>query len=186
MKIDLPLVLSLIGCITGCASLAINFHKFLTEQFKLKIYFGEHDNIFFNKIDNSKCLTNLQGVIRINFVNKSSTPVTIYDIETKINNELLTNRKYEKNEFTLISEVFTEHRYKSLVFPMDKQIEFPLRIDPFDSYEGFLFFPFFPDTINNREVISFTFKTTKKIIYKEHEILKFKTKVHENCNNDYI
>ncbi|MDU5211114.1 MAG: hypothetical protein E6441_12320 [Clostridium sp.] len=186
MNIDLPLTLSLIGCITGCASLAINFHKFLTEQFKLKIYFSENNNIFFGKLKDSNCKTNFQGIVRINFVNKSSSPVTIYAIETKIDDKTLINRKYEETSITLISEVFTEHKYASLVFPMDKQIELPLRIAPFDSYEGFLFFPFFPDTTNNSEIINFTFKTTKKTIHKKHTLLKFETKVHDNCNDDYI
>lgn len=186
MNIDLPLTLSLIGCITGCAGLAINFHKFLTEQFKLKVYFGEGDNIFFGKPKNSNCMTNFQGIVRINLVNKSSSPVTIYDIETKINNEIIINRKFEETYLTLISEVFTESKYKSIQFPMDKQIEFPLRINPFDSYEGFLFFPFFPDTLNKYEIIDFTFKTTKKTIHKKYKLLRFETKVHDNCNDDYI
>ncbi|HHD2785511.1 TPA: hypothetical protein ACOTHR_003051 [Clostridium perfringens] len=186
MDIDLPLTLSLIGCITGCAGLAINFHKFLTEQFKLKVYFGEGDNIFFGKLENSNCKTNFQGIVRINFVNKSSSPVTIYAIETKIDDKKIINRKYEGTHFTLISEVFTATKFKSIEFPMDKQIELPLRIAPFDSYEGFLFFPFFPDTIKKQEIINFTFKTTKKMIHKKHVMLKFETKVHDNCNDDYI
>lgn len=185
-SMDLPLILSIIGCITGCASLAINFHKFLTEQFKLKIYFGENGNLFFNKIKESNCKTNFQGIVRINFVNKSSSPVTIYDIETTLNNKSILNRKYEFDEITLISDVFTAKKYKSLVFPMDKQVEFPLRINPFDSYEGYMFFPFFPDTKNKIETIHFTFKTTKKIIHSSCDILKFETQIHENCHNDYI
>lgn len=185
-SVDLSLILSIIGCITGCASLAINFHKFLTEQFKLKIYFAENGNLFFDKIKASNCKTNFQGIIRINFVNKSSSPVTIYNIETALNNEPIINRKCEFDEITLISDVFTDKKYKSLVFPMDKQIDFPLRIDPFDSYEGYMFFPFFPDTENKIETIHFTFKTTKKIIHNDCEILKFETHIHENCHDDYI
>ncbi|EGS9998316.1 hypothetical protein I9Y31_000505 [Clostridium perfringens] len=186
MSIDLSLILSLIGCITGCAGLAINFHKFLTEQFKLKVCFSEINDIFFNKLENSNCETNFQGVVLINFVNKSSSPVTIYDIEAKIGDKILTHRKYQETHFTLISEVFSASKRKLLEFPMDKQIELPLRIDSYDSYEGFLFFPFFPDTINKHEIINFTFKTTKKIIHKKHKMLKFETKVHDNYNDECI
>ncbi len=187
IHIDLTLIFSLIGCVTGCAGLAINFYRFLSEQFKLKVYFGEQDALFFNKLDSLKSYkTNLQGFIRINFVNKSSSPVTIYDIQASINGKPINTRQCELTEINLISEVWSEHRYQTLVFPMDKQIIFPLRIEAYNSYEGYLFIPFFPDTDNETEVLNLTIKTTKKIIKKTCVVKKFNTTIHDDTNNDYI
>ena len=182
----LTIVLSIIGAITGFAGLAINFYKFLSERFKLKIIFSETDNIFFPKLKDSICKTNYQGIIRMNIINKSSSPVTVYDIDIFCNNLKITNRKYETNEIVLLDEVWSANKYSSLVFPMDKQFTFPLRLESYDSYEGVLFLPFFPDTYENEVSLKIVIKSTKRIIKKHCLIKKFETKIHENSTNNYI
>lgn len=73
-------ITALIGCITGCISLAINLRKLWTERFSLKIHFFKQDNLFFKKLTYSSCITELQGLLHVRFENRSSLPLTIHTI----------------------------------------------------------------------------------------------------------
>ncbi len=180
MDTKLSIFLSIVGCITGCASLFINFYKFLSERFKLEILFAPKSSFFFDKLETSRCLTNYHGVIAINFVNKSSQPVTIYGINSFIKGENLKFDKYNGQNIELITEVFSKERYTTISISMKKQLELPLRLGPYDSFECIIFFPFFPDVNENSAKMDLYIQTTKGKLKTYCYLEKIETIIHNH------
>lgn len=168
-KDNITFFIAIIGCFTGIAGLSINLYRLLGERFRLKIIFAHSENWFFDKIENyDTYITNLQAVVRINFVNKSTHPVSIYDVDIHLGKKRLKFEHYNEERLQLL-KIYEDEFPRRRMFdslPMDRQIYFPLRLQPHETYEGFLFFPYFPDTDSNEETLQFVFSTTKRTVKK--------------------
>lgn len=154
---------ALLGCITGFISLAISLRSVWLERFSLKISFYEYENMFFNKLPDSNCKTNLQGIIRVRFVNKSSTPITIYSIKLEVAQQSVTHRTFDGSFITLTTYCYEDGASEYIEVPMNKQITLPIRLESYDSVEGYIFIPFFPDTNDVSQSLKLRAETTKGV-----------------------
>lgn len=155
-------IIALLGCITGFISLTLSIRQVWLERFKLKIHFFENENMYFDRLECCKNYrTKLQGVIRVRFENRSATPVTIFSLILSIDNTPVSTRTFEGNSFCITTYVHSDEKIESLEIPMDKQINLPLRLEPFDAYEGFIFIPFYPFTEKQCQLVKLQVKTTK-------------------------
>lgn len=154
--------IALIGCITGCISLAISLRDVWTQRFALKIEFHERENMFFSKLPSQKEIhTVLQGVIRLRLINNSSTPFTAYSCTASVDRKNAIVRPAGIPTFCLLTHKYADGRSAYIEVNMDKQLVFPLRIEPYDAVEGYLFMPFYPDTEKNKQTITITIATAK-------------------------
>lgn len=155
-------LVAFIGCITGIVSLIISLRQVWLERFSLKIYFIEADNCFFDCLhEDHKRRTHLQGILHIRFSNHSSTPLTIYSIHIWINNNKVRPDHFDRKSFSITSYMDAYDNREILEFPMDKQISLPLRLEPYDAQEGYVFLPFFPDSDAVSEPVKVLIETTK-------------------------
>lgn len=182
-NLDFSLLLSLIGCITGIASLLINFYKALTERTKLKIEFDNNKCLFFQKLTNySSYKTNYQGFVYIRLINKSSFPITIYDIKTLLFNKEIFFHKYKGNEIELILKRKSATNYTAKPYDMTNQVTLPIKLEPFSVFQGYMFFDFLPDSFNKSVDFKFTIKSSRKTLKKSCSVHKFVTKIDYDTN----
>lgn len=182
MLIILSLVLSIIGCITGVASLLINFYKVLIERTKLSVEFDQNQCLYFDKLESySDYNTKFQSFIYIRLINKSSNPITIYNIQTHCNDKEIFHHSYNGSTIEL---VFFKNPNRTTIKPynMDKQIKLPLKIDGFSVFQGYIFYDFLPDLHNENQEFNLTIKTSRKIIKKSCLVNKFKTQIDTGTN----
>lgn len=178
MDINLPLVLSIIGCTTGVASLLINFYKVLVERTKLDIDFAENQCLYFNKLENySTYNTTFQSFIYIRLINKSSNPITIYDIQTYCNDERVFHHSYNGSTIELVV-LKSSKRTTVKQYDMSKQIKLPLKIDGFSVFQGYIFYDFLPDLHNEIQEFNLTIKTSRKMLKKSCLVNKFETEIN--------
>ena len=178
----LSLILSTIGCITGVASLLINFYRVLIERTKLSIEFDENQCLYFNKLESySDYNTKFQGFIYIRLINKSSNPITIYNIQTYCNDKEIFHHSYNGSTIEL---VFLKNPNLTTIKPynMDNQIKLPLKIDGLSVCQGYIFYDFLPDLHNENQKFNLTIKTSRKIIKKSCLVNKFETQTDNDTN----
>lgn len=175
--IGLTEIIALIGCITGCLSLAVNLYKLWKERYCLKIRFVESECIFFDSITDKNYSTNKQALIHMIICNKSVNPLTIHDAYLKIGNHYFRFEKFtERNDLRLLQKHYPLPNNlidpKSYaVFPMDKQFSAPLRLQTYDSFEGYGFIPSLPYDCGNKIKMSIIFKTAKRPNHKVNVVL---------------
>ncbi|MBQ3370079.1 MAG: hypothetical protein IJG48_03550 [Mogibacterium sp.] len=153
-------LVAIIGCITGVASLTLNLIRSWNERFDVRVHFFEPENIFFKKLSSYKSYsTDYHGLLRIRFENRSATPITVFSIHATINGDPLHFRKFEgyNNSFDI-------HLTDSVIAKVEisREIELPLRIEPYDACEGYLFIPFFPSINEDHAFIKLEAETTKR------------------------
>lgn len=171
--------IALIGCITGVASLLIAFYKSLGERMRLKIIVNPKVSLWFDKIELYKtCKTTYQGLIDIRIINKSSEPLTIYDLNLHHGNEKLNWRKFEYNSFKLLETVTDDRHYTELEFTITEAFDTPLNLKPHDAFHGQIFLPFLPDEITDNYKIIAIFKTTKRSKLKFIKLKQFRRKIY--------
>lgn len=184
--LELSLILSIIGCVTGVASLLINFYKILIERSKLDVKFHDELRQYFDKLENlSSFDTKFQGFVYITFVNKSSLPITIYGIDTFCNNKQFFHRKYDEKNIELVTDFYSNNYFtetKRNTYEMSSQVVLPLKLEPFSAFSGFMFFQVLPDVIEETQNIDFTIKTTRKTLKRSCSINKFETRIHNDRN----
>lgn len=168
------LVTALIGCITGCMSIAFNIYKILTEQGRLIFQIPYTDNnYFFLKVCKSY-LSRYQSAVFVRIINKSTFAATIFDIEAEIEGQLYKPVPFIDDKIQLSNgETFLAER--SIELDMTEQITVPHTIQPFGVFQGFLFFPFFPDTSNECLKVSITIKTSRGQKSASSKIYKWNT-----------
>lgn len=164
---DISLILSLIGCITGLSSLLINFHKFMNERSRLRITFEASRCIYFSKIpyyESSK--TNYHALIYIRFLNKSSYPDAIYNVQGELDGIPIVFNACDLEQITLKHSVQDAFNYSFRVFDMTPAFSLPIKLSPFDVWQGYLFAQFFPDSPDRELSINLTISTSRKKAYK--------------------
>ena len=154
-------ITALIGCITGCVSLAINLRKLWTERFSLKIHFFRKDNLYFEKLKYSSCITELQGLLHVRFENRSSLPLTIHTILIFIDGSKVSFKKFNNPPLKLTTIFKPDGGERWIEYSMDKQISEPLRLEAYDAYDGYLFLPHYPSTSKTSQVVRMRLETTK-------------------------
>lgn len=170
----ITLAISLIGCFTGISGLLISLYSLFRERFRLKIIFADTENWFFPKLNEyDSYRTNLQAIVRFNLINRSTQPISVYDLEVKLNNKPLRYEQYPNDSLRLLNlyETAFPNRKEYRNIPMDRQHHFPIRLNAHETYEAFLFIAYFPDVENVAQKLSFTFKTTKRTVRTTCKIL---------------
>lgn len=161
--------IAVIGCITGCASFLISFYSLLRERFRLRIKFAKSENWYFHRLKGYETyITDLQAVVRINFINKSTHPISIYDVDAYIGKKYLKFERYPHDKMELLTLYETEEPKRKIYhsLPMNRQHVFPLRLEPHETYEAYIFIPYFPNTDDEEVKVKFIFRTTKRTIRK--------------------
>jgi len=154
------LVIAGIGCITGIAGLAINFYRLSSERFHLKILLDEKLRIYFGRLPGEKRLTSLQALARFRLINKSASPVTVYEVSAHVDGVPVPLGEYPGKSIILPDGQY--HGFpRSMEVDMTKQMSVPLRIDSYDAALVVAFFPFFPDCETDTMSMKVVFKTTK-------------------------
>lgn len=167
-------IIALIGCLTGCCSLILSFSNYLKGRTNLKIKFpDEMPSFYFDKLYNHwHVVTDKQAIIGIRFINKSREPITIYSVETLINDDKYWIYEYGEDTITndvddMNSSFFTLPSLKrhgrvleSIQIDMRKQISLPIRLDPYGTKDGFMFYKFFPTNPKSIK-IKFIFYTSR-------------------------
>lgn len=176
-SLNLTQLIALIGCITGCLSFAINVYHLYRERYCLKINFYKPECLFFDSITIKNYSSHQQALIHLTLCNRSVNPITIHDAYIQIGEKYSRFEAYEDNpdirlllKHTKLPDNLIEPNIFS-VFPMDKQISFPLRLQAYDSYESYGFIPAFPYEGDASVKISIIFKTAKKSKHKVHVVL---------------
>lgn len=170
--LDLTQIIALIGCITGCLGLAINMYRLYRERYCLKIHFQKTECIFFDSVTDKNFSTNYQGLVHMIICNKSVNPITIHDAYLIVNKHYSRFEKYNENDYIKLlqkNDVLPEHLISPQiysVFPMNKQFETPLRLQAYDSFEGYGFIPVFPHETESPVKVSIIFKTAKRSKHK--------------------
>lgn len=161
-------IIGLIGCVTGCITFGVTLSRFYSERFKLKISFSKNENFFFPRLDIYPTYkTTYQAAVRVRLVNHSSSPVTVFDIYGKIDDKYLRFEAYKESQLKILKstnnpDVPLIDPKEYTVLPMDKQIMLPLRLQAYDACEGYMFFPFFPDTNLEEIKVVFYFYTARR------------------------
>lgn len=154
-------VIALIGCITGIMSLSLNLVRSWNERFYVRVSFFEPENLFFHRLSRfSNYHTEYQGLLRVRFENRSSSPVTVFSVSASVNGEALHFQEYQGGLSR--SFILSLGKNESREIPMDKELLLPIRIDSYDAVEGYLFIPFFPSFIEDTVPLKFSVNTTKK------------------------
>lgn len=170
-------IVAIIGLITGVLGFGLSLLIYFGGRVKLKIEFpADYPNFFFDKLHNYwYTITDKQAIIYIRFINNSNNPLTIYEIETFIN-----NTKWHFNEYgestinnptddTYLDKILIENRSKGgrliggETFDMRRQITLPLLISPYGVSEGYMFYEFFPNIDTDSVNVKFKIKTSRKI-----------------------
>lgn len=162
---NIALVISLIGCFTGLFGLMISIYNLYRERYQLEIVFSNGENWFFPRLENYNTYqTGFQAVVRFNLINCSSHPISIYDLQIKLDDEVLRYESYSDKTLTLLItyEKDFPHRKQYYEVPMHKQHYFPIRLNAHETYDAFLFIAYFPSIKATEAEASFLFKTTKK------------------------
>lgn len=160
---NITLIISIIGCLTGIGGLSINFYKFHTERFHLKVELEKNAGLFFKKISEKELRwTKYQALVSMNLINRSSSPVTIYDLILVTNGSKHRIGHYEGEEIILPDGYLNPKRKEQKSIDMSYQLVLPLRIEAFDVKSVVAFFPYFPDP-KDQPITSFKlkFKTAK-------------------------
>lgn len=151
-----------IGAVTGVVSLFLHFRQLWTERFALKIYFYENENIFFDRLASYKNYrTKFQGVAHVRFVNKSATPLTIYAMTLFVNGQKVSTEIFKDPFFSLTDYLGADGHQEFTNYSMEKQINLPLRLEAYDSYDGMIFIPHFPSTDDISQSIKLRVETPK-------------------------
>ncbi|MCD7998964.1 MAG: hypothetical protein LUH21_17220 [Clostridiales bacterium] len=183
-QITVTQIIAIIGCVTGCISLGITIFRFLSEQFKLKIKFSKTEDYFFERLKSfPNYNTKYQAAIRVEFINSSSYPLTIIDIIGEVNKTFIRFQEYPESQLRILKStnkpnvnLFDPEEY--LVLPMDKQIILPLRLQPFDAYEGYMFFPFFPDIESEAATVILHIRTARRKKIKKRCLVYLQKPIH--------
>lgn len=173
---ELSIILSIIGCITGVTGLLLHFYKFLSERAKIIINFKKSELLFFDKLDSYESYnTTSHCLIYMTTINKSSLPVTIYSIEASCNGKSLYFDKYCSDKLRLLHSI-NKDGTTSVCIDLANQYHLPLKLEPYSVYQGHLFIAFFIDSSNKTETIDLIIKTSRKIIKKKCIVSKHTTK----------
>lgn len=183
-QITVTQIIAIIGCVTGCVSLGITILRFFSEQFKLKIKFSKTEDYFFKRLKAYPNFdTKYQAAIRVEFINSSSYPLTIIDIIGEVNGTFIRFQEYPESQLKLLKStnkpnVNLVDPEEYIVLPMDKQIALPLRLQPFDAYEGYMFFPFFPDVESDTVTVVFRIRTARRKKIKKRCLVYYQKPIH--------
>lgn len=166
-------IIAIIGCITGCASLIINFYRAKYEAGRLTIRTSKYHNHFFNKLTESRNFTNYQAIIWLEIVNDTPHPTTIYDIDIR-----LREGHYSPDKCPL-SQIVLENKQENGVSvitteDMNNHLSLPLTIEPFKVYQGYAFLGFFPEEPNENEYFLMKVRATQKDKFLIGKIKKWK------------
>lgn len=91
----------------------------------------------------------------------------------------ITFREFENTSFSLTTFLYPDGRTESCEVPMDKQLTLPIRLLPHDTKEGFVFFPFYPDTDKVSQSLKVELTTTKGKRKKYSKIWVHKTLIDD-------
>ena len=141
------LILSIIGCVTGCTGLLITSLVFLRtiirEHHNVQIDFQESECIFFPKLKSlSQYDSDYQAILHIELINKSSSPVTVRWFDTYVEKEPIHFRPIETNEISL--PIDSDGSFMRIPFPDQCKFTLPIRLEPYDVKEFLIFYPWFP------------------------------------------
>lgn len=162
-KSGLSLILSIIGAFTGISGLVLHFYKHYSESVKIKVECSEDRSYFFNKLkEYNSYRTNNQAITYIHIVNKSALPLTLYKVDAFCNHQKIPIKTYEGSKIELSVNENNMNTVKRLL--IKEQLKLPLRLEPYDAYNCYIFFPFFVDSSKNSEIIKLTLKTSRKNI----------------------
>lgn len=157
MRDNITLAIALLGSITGVSGLILNFLGYWSTRAKLKITISRGYTPFFlirkDEADFGNYRTDSIAMIPVRIINKSEKPVTI--VEVRIQKLFNKKRKtFSSNDFKLNHNLitFSTGDRTSTSYRTLKQINLPIRIEPFDIIEGSFRFPFFDDFKGNGEV----------------------------------
>lgn len=158
----MSIVISIIGCITGCTGLIISLYRAYLERGKLSIYSKPKENLYFPKAYGGYA-TNNQGVIFLRLINRSIYPITIYDISVKIGSfkygiDIIDEDvlKVPSSEYLFGPEPVT------LNVDMTPKLTLPYVIPPFNIYQGYVFLPQVPDFTEQQNDITVLVCTSRK------------------------
>lgn len=154
-------IIALIGCITGIVSLSLNLIRSWNERFYVRVSFFEHENMFFHRLSRfSDYQTEYQGLLRVRFENRSSSPVTVFSASASVNGKTLHFQEYQGGLSKSFILSLDKNEYREI--PMDKELLLPIRVDSYDAVEGYMFVPFFPSISDDTAPLKFSINTTKK------------------------
>ncbi len=140
-KLSVSDFISILAFAIGCINLTITFHNQWKNKPRIKIIILE-DSYFFEKLDKYKNLYgNAHAFFRMQLINTSSAPITIYDINVKHLNTSLNIKYLEETKIKLTDPKTKNNPYPcSITFDLSSQYKLPLRIEPYHVFDGFIFF----------------------------------------------
>jgi hypothetical protein len=167
-------IIALIGCITGICSLVLNFYKILSEKPKIKF---EEYKLYLNGFcdnDNELYTSSKILIINLRISNVSLVPASLKSALIKYNDLILRpDFRYK------IKQISVKHNKTVDYYSIDKQLTFPLIIEPMEIINCSLVFPLADKLFQS--YIKNNYKPIEIVLtlFTQNKSLKFKTKVFE-------
>lgn len=144
----ISIVLSIIGCITGAASLVVVAFNIVFQQGKQTFKISEQRGSYYFSASDTKIKGCWQptycAVISIKAINKSSYPITISDAFIKKSEN--TARHY--NEFAFDNIYIKESEKSEIWKDTEPNAQLPLKLEPFETKYFSFSFPFFENFVS--------------------------------------
>lgn len=165
----LSFILSIIGCLTGAASLLINILKYLSERPKIKISQSiSYDlSYFFKASELSTFKAPYHSFVYVGLSNESPKPITITKIKLNLNESDNVFAINCKDNYPCFHFKFKNDNERTLIDLKADAIRIPLRLDSYEYINGYLFFPFTPELPNHIINTTITIFTTRGEFSKE-------------------
>ncbi len=152
-------IVAIIGCITGCASLLINFYKLISEKGKVHIKTNKFYNEYFERLPESKQLTKYQAMIYVEIVNSTPNPITIYDVDILLRDGHYSPDPCPVKEIEL-SQIQYGRATVSSITNMENVLITPYTIEPFHVFNDYIFLVNFLINPKETEWFFMTLRTT--------------------------
>lgn len=168
-------IIALIGCITGICSLVLNFYKILSEKPRIKFEdYRFYLNGFYDN-DDGTYESNKILIINLRILNISIFPISLKGTMIKYNNLIL-----EPHPEYKLNRISFKHDDKSGIhYTIDKQIIFPLTIEPMQIINCSLVFPFADELFRIYDEDAHKPMEIDLNLLTANKKLKFKTKIFE-------
>lgn len=154
---NITLIISVIGCVTGLVSLSVTIWRLYSERYNLQIQCRKNISAIIPNVESLNYFdSKFHCIMYLDIINRSNSPISIYSVEAFYKGKNLLIDICEQNELRSIIS-----GDKIRIFPMKHQIYGPIRLQPHDVYSGSLFLPSFPD-YSCEEKILLKFRTTRR------------------------
>ncbi len=168
------LVIAVLGCISGFVSIAMQIQQHVLTGNRLQIL-NDFENYYFFRLPSEHSITNYQALVHIMLVNKSSTPVTVYNVELITNGTVNHAKPCCAKSVSFANDEIERNRKTRDFIDLTKTLPSQFTLQPFEAVETTFFFQFYPDVIekvqNSKLILtSSKGKKSKELLMKFREL----------------